>query len=87
MYWDRTHRRISTAITEVLNTYDIEFQHRLPIGERNNLIWGGYRLMQDEVDNTAAIAFRPARRDQDGDDLFFPYGVDEAGFFQLLNEA
>ena len=64
VYWDRTRRRIPTTITEVLNTYDIEFQHRLPLGERNNLIWGGgYRLMQDEVDNTAAIAFRPTRRD------------------------
>jgi iron complex outermembrane recepter protein len=64
VYWDRTRRRIPTSIMEVLNTYDIEFQHRLPLGERNNLIWGGgYRLMHDEVDNTAAIAFRPTRRD------------------------
>src|SRR5918992_1449902 len=30
VYWDRARRRISNAITEVLNTYDIEFQHRLP---------------------------------------------------------
>jgi iron complex outermembrane recepter protein len=64
VYWDRTRRRIPNAITEVLNTYDIELQHRLPLGERNKLIWGGgYRLMQDEVDNTAAVAFLPARRD------------------------
>ena len=63
MYWDRTHRRIPTAVAEVLNTYDIEFQHRLPLGERNKLIWGGgYRLLHDEVENTPAIAFRPSRR-------------------------
>jgi iron complex outermembrane receptor protein len=64
VYWDRTHRRIPGAIAEVLNTYDIEFQHRLPLGERNRLIWGGgYRLMQDDVANTAALAFLPGRRD------------------------
>jgi iron complex outermembrane recepter protein len=64
LYWDRTHRRITGSIAEVLNTYDLEFQHRLPLGERNKLIWGGgYRLMQDNVDNTAAIAFLPGKRD------------------------
>ncbi len=63
-YWDRTSRRIPNSITEVLNTYDIEFQHRLPIGVRNNLIWGGgYRLMHENVKNSAAIAFRPTQRD------------------------
>jgi len=63
-YWDRTSRRIPNSITEVLNTYDVEFQHRLPIGERNNLIWGGgYRFMHDDVSNAAAIAFRPTPRD------------------------
>ena len=64
MYWDRTYRRIPGSITEVLNTYDIEFQHRLLLGERNRLIWGGgYRFMHDDVKNTAALAFLPGRRD------------------------
>ena len=64
VYWDRTHRRIPRSISEVLNTYDIELQHRLPLGERHQLIWGGgYRLMHDEVNNSAAIGFRPTRRD------------------------
>jgi len=64
LYWDRTHRQIPGSISEILNTYDIEFQHRLPLGERNRLIWGaGYRLMQDDVKNPAALAFLPGRRD------------------------
>jgi iron complex outermembrane receptor protein len=64
LYWDRTHRRIPGSIAEVLNTYDIELQHRLNLGERNRLIWGGgYRFMQDEVKNAPAIAFLPGRRD------------------------
>jgi iron complex outermembrane receptor protein len=64
LYWDRTHRQIPGSISEILNTYDIEFQHRLPLGERNRLLWGaGYRFMEDEVKNPAALAFLPGRRD------------------------
>ena len=63
-YWDRTHRRIPRSISEVLNTYDIELQHRFSLGARNRLIWGaGYRFMHDEVKKTPAIAFLPGRRD------------------------
>jgi iron complex outermembrane receptor protein len=63
-YWDRTHRRIPGSISEVLNTYDVELQHRFAFGERNRLIWGaGYRFMHDDVKNSQAIAFLPGRRD------------------------
>lgn len=63
-YWDRTHRRIPRSISEVLNTYDVELQHRFALGERNRLIWGaGYRFMHDDVKNSQAIAFLPGRRD------------------------
>jgi iron complex outermembrane receptor protein len=64
VYWDRTHRQIPGSISQILNTYDIEFQNRLRIGERNRFIWGaGYRLMQDDVANAPGIAFLPAHRD------------------------
>jgi iron complex outermembrane receptor protein len=64
IYWDRTHRRIPGSITEVLNTYDVEVQHRFSLGERNRLIWGGgYRFMHDDVQNPPALAFLPGRRD------------------------
>ena len=63
LYWDRTRRRIPGSITEVLNTYDMEFQHRLSLGERNRLIWGaGYRFMHDDVANGQALAFLPGHR-------------------------
>lgn len=64
LYWDRTHRQIPGSISEILNIYDLDFQHRLPLGERHRLIWGaGYRFMHDDVANAAAIAFLPGRRD------------------------
>ncbi|HYG21920.1 MAG TPA: TonB-dependent receptor [Verrucomicrobiae bacterium] len=63
-YVDRTWRNVMPRNNEELRTYDIDFQHRLPLGSRNNVTWGlGYRLMQDDVKNSASLAFFPARRD------------------------
>lgn len=63
-YWDRTRRQIPGTLTEALNTFDIEAQHRFSIGERHRLIWGlGYRFHHDDVRNTPALAFLPGRRD------------------------
>jgi iron complex outermembrane receptor protein len=63
MYFDRTWRDIPNTFAEDLKTYDFDFQHRFPIGERQSIMWGGgYRLMQDEVANSAALAFLPSDR-------------------------
>jgi iron complex outermembrane receptor protein len=62
LYYDRTHRNIPGTFAEDLDTYDADFQHRFPLGERNNIVWGlGYRLIEDDVGNTPALAFLPAR--------------------------
>src|SRR6185503_4138461 len=62
-YFDRTWRRIPNQFTEDLKTYDLDFQHRFPLGTRQSIIWGaGYRLSQDEVGNRPALAFLPDRR-------------------------
>src|SRR5207302_4653376 len=62
-YWDRTWRRIPEVFSEELNTFDLDFQHRFPIGARNKFIWGaGYRLMMDRVGNSPLLAFLPAER-------------------------
>ena len=65
LYWDRTFRRISASFVEELNTYDLDFQHRFPIGERQQVIWGGgYRLMPDHIGNVNPSGFflLPANR-------------------------
>jgi iron complex outermembrane receptor protein len=63
MYWDRTLRAIPQQFTEELNTYDLDFQHHFPLGERQVLIWGGeYRLMADQVANSPVLAFLPPHR-------------------------
>jgi len=62
-YFDRTWRRIPGQFAEDLKTYDIDVQHRFALGQRQSITWGGdYRLMQDDVDNSAALAFLPRKR-------------------------
>ncbi len=65
LYYDQTGRVIPKSFGEVLGTYDLDFQHRLHLLERHELIWGfGYRLLNDRVDNGPAIQFQPAHLDQ-----------------------
>ena len=74
-YWDRTRRRIQGSFTETLNTYDVDFQHRFPVGERNDLTWGaGYRLMADQTAHGTNFAFVPADRNMQ---LFSTFLQDE----------
>jgi iron complex outermembrane recepter protein len=60
-YYDRTHRDIPGTFGEDLDIYDIDLQHHAQVATRHNVVWGlGYRLINDHVDNTAALAFLPA---------------------------
>jgi iron complex outermembrane recepter protein len=62
LYYDRTHRNIPGTFAENLDTYDVDFQHRLRVGERHDVVWGfGYRLIEDDVGNSPGLAFLPAR--------------------------
>lgn len=62
-YYDKTRRDYPGTFSEDLDTYDIDAQHHFQWGERNDIVWGGgYRLMQDHVDNTVALAFLPGNR-------------------------
>ena len=61
LYYDRTHRNIPGTFGEDLDTYDVDLQHATRLGARHDLVWGlGYRLINDRVVNTAALAFLPA---------------------------
>jgi iron complex outermembrane receptor protein len=63
-YYDRTKRVYPGTFGEVLDTYDLDVQHRFPLGTRHDIVWGGgYRLSRDDVTNSAVLAFLPAQRD------------------------
>ena len=55
-YFDRTWRKTPNSIKPFfydLTTYDLDIQHRFPIGGRQNIVWGvGYRMQQDKIPNS-----------------------------------
>jgi iron complex outermembrane recepter protein len=70
-YFDHIERDIPNAFKEVLNIFDIEFQHGMPIGASQRVLWGGgYRYARDRVENSAALAFLPADKNLDWANLF-----------------
>jgi iron complex outermembrane recepter protein len=60
---------------DTLTTYDVDFQHRLPIGLNQSITWGlGYRHTEDQVMNAPALEFLPTTLDQN---LFSGFAQDE----------
>ena len=65
-YYDRVERDQPGAIHEVLDIFDVELQHGMPIGASNQLLWGAtYRHANEDLRNLApaALAFLPDSRD------------------------
>jgi iron complex outermembrane receptor protein len=53
------------TLRDELQTFDLDFQHRLRLGAGNVLTWGlGFRHTHDVLDNAPAVAFLPTRLDQ-----------------------
>jgi len=62
MYYDRTDRN-AAIFKEDRNTYDVDLQHRFPVGKRNDIVWGvGYRASSDKIGNTSAVSLTPDSR-------------------------
>ena len=74
-YFDRTWRDTQGSFAEDLKTYDLDVQHRFALGARQSVTWGGgYRLMEDQVQNSAILAFIPANRSMQ---LFSAFAQDQ----------
>ncbi len=82
-YYDRTHRDDPSYVDD-LDTYDLHFQHRLPLPWSQELIWGAeYRLMVNE--NRGKGVFSLAA-DRSADRLYSGFVQDRIGLdenFQL----
>lgn len=84
LYYDRTHLNdpipgnafaAAGFLIDDLNTYDLDFQHRFHLGDRNHFVWGfGYRFTHDVVENAPALAFSPTTLDHN---LFSGFVQDE----------
>jgi len=63
VYYDRTERRIPRVFSENRDTFDVDAQHRFPMGQRQEIVWGvGYRFTDDSVGNTFNVSWDPDRR-------------------------
>jgi iron complex outermembrane receptor protein len=62
-YFDRTRRDYPGLFREQLDTYDLDIQHRFRWRQGHDIVWGGgYRVMEDSVENSASLAFLPTQR-------------------------
>ena len=81
LYFDRTWRKTPHSVNPFfydLKTYDVDIQHRFPIGNRQSILWGaGYRLQQDQT----ARSFVPLNRDMP---LYSAFIQDEIAFIPGL---
>jgi iron complex outermembrane receptor protein len=60
IYYDHTHREIPGLFREDLDVVDLDFQHRFPLGSRQDIVWGlDFRQSDDHVGNSAVLAFLP----------------------------
>jgi iron complex outermembrane receptor protein len=94
LYYDRTHlsdpipANATTGepagiLTDDLDTYDLDFQHRFLLGQRNHIVWGlGYRFTHEVDQNAPALAFLPATLDQN---LFSGFAQDEIKLVKNLS--
>lgn len=63
LYYDRINRD-DFAAGYYEDTFDADFQHRFPIGDRQEIIWGaGARLVSDQFQNGQFLAVDPTHRD------------------------
>ena len=64
-YFDRTRRNFPSVFGEDLDTYDLMLNHRFAAAPRHDVVWGlGFRLTDDDVRNSASLAFLPPRLTQ-----------------------
>lgn len=80
IYYDRTRRAVSYQYEEVRDTYDIEMQHRFPLGDRHDIVWGfNFRSSSDDIQNTTLTQFIPNERTID---TFSGFIQDEITLYQ-----
>ena len=69
-YWDRVHRSSAHIVDWRWDTYDVDFQHHLALGERQKLTYGtGYRLtdatlVNSKRDNGFDLSWASAHRSE-----------------------
>ncbi len=62
-YYDETYRNLGGGLIEELKTYDLDWQNKFGLGQRNIVTYGAdLRLMDDHVTNLELIGFFPGHK-------------------------
>ena len=62
-YYDESDRSMPGRFQESRRTFDVDFQHRFPLGNRHDFMWGlSHRVSADEIGESTLIAADPSRR-------------------------
>lgn len=62
-YYDYVEREVPALGEEQRDTFDVELDQRIPIGDRHDFLWGATaRYSKDSVQNTPTLAFEPSSR-------------------------
>lgn len=70
-YYDRTDRDVPMQFGETRDTWEVDLQHQLQLGERHDLVWGSsYRVSSDSTSRGRTYEFEPADRTIQRVDLF-----------------
>jgi iron complex outermembrane receptor protein len=60
LYYNRDHRESRILQELLVDTYDLDFQHRFQVGSRNEILWGlGHRYIHDSFQNSIGISYFP----------------------------
>jgi iron complex outermembrane receptor protein len=60
-YYDHDNRESRVMQELTVDTYDIDFQHRFQLGDRNEILWGlGHRYIHDSFENSIGISYFPS---------------------------
>lgn len=63
VYYDRNRFQLSPVVNFDAESFDMDFQHRLPIREHHDVTWGvNYRLYNNQVNDAALISFNPQHK-------------------------
>ena len=77
LYYDHTNRKIPGTYDERRDTIDLEFQHHWILMNRHEIVWGtGFRITEDDINNTLFATFDPDQRRDETYHLFIQDEID-----------
>jgi len=60
LYYNRDHRDGRNLKALLVDTYDLDFQHRFQLGNQHEILWGlGHRFIHDSFENSIGISCFP----------------------------